>query len=310
MTNPAYVIRNYRPEDLDSLARLVNRALDTEEGLHSVSARDVIEGLGRPHHSPEDNLFVAEKAGTIAGYVNVTPELDIGRVVLSCLIHPEHRGRGVATKLIGRAISRARELKAKRVHINVPEESVSTRKLFTKIGFRFIRYFLELRLDLSEVHVKNMNRIAPRCRHLRRGEEDKLVHIQNQSFADTWGFNPNTLEEIVYRTGLANYSPEDVILAFDGDNVIGYCWTKIYVGEARLTKDGQGRIYMLGVDPDHRGKGVGKEVLLAGLLYLKSKGLGIVELTVDSKNEAACALYRSAGFQVRTRSLWYEKALD
>jgi ribosomal protein S18 acetylase RimI-like enzyme len=66
---------------------------------------------------------------------------------------------------------------------------------------------------------------------------------------------------------------------------------------------------MLGVDPDHRGRGIGKEVILAGLSYLKSKGLETVELTVDSENEAAHALYRFAGFQIRTRSLWYEKVL-
>jgi ribosomal protein S18 acetylase RimI-like enzyme len=42
---------------------------------------------------------------------------------------------------------------------------------------------------------------------------------------------------------------------------------------------------------------------------LKNKGIRIVDLTVDSENKAACALYRSAGFEVWTSSLWYEKAL-
>ncbi|MBA7679601.1 Mycothiol acetyltransferase [subsurface metagenome] len=66
---------------------------------------------------------------------------------------------------------------------------------------------------------------------------------------------------------------------------------------------------MLGVDPDYRGRGTGKKVLLAGLAYLKSKGRRVIELTVDSENRAACALYRSAGFKLRTSSLWYEKVL-
>jgi ribosomal protein S18 acetylase RimI-like enzyme len=54
---------------------------------------------------------------------------------------------------------------------------------------------------------------------------------------------------------------------------------------------------------------VGKRVLLAGLAHLKGKGLGVAELTVDGENEAACALYRSVGFKVRTSSLWYERAI-
>ena len=67
---------------------------------------------------------------------------------------------------------------------------------------------------------------------------------------------------------------------------------------------------MLGVDPDYRGKEIGKRVLLAGLARLKSKSLPVAELTVDSENKAACALYKSIGFKVRTSSLWYEKVIN
>lgn len=310
MSNLPYIIRNYRPEDFDMLVQLVAEVGKGGWSSFSVSPQDVIESLGRPNNSPENNFFIAEKAGDIVGYVDVTEELNIGRVVLSCVVHPEYRGNGVAKKLIERAIDRARELEVKRVHVNISQDNVTARELFTKMGFRFIRRFLELRLDLSEVHVPDMGRMGPRYRQMKSGEEEKLVHIQNRSFADTWGFNPNTVEEIAYRIGLPNCSPEDIILACDGDHVIGYCWTRIYVGEENVTRGGRGRIYMLGVDTDHRSKGIGRDVLLAGLSYLKNKGLGMVDLTVDSENKAACALYRSAGFGIRTRSLWYEKVVD
>ena len=67
---------------------------------------------------------------------------------------------------------------------------------------------------------------------------------------------------------------------------------------------------MFGVDPDYRSRGLGKKALLAGLSYLKSKGVRIVELNVDSENEVAYALYRSVGFKPWTISLWYEKTID
>jgi mycothiol synthase len=57
--------------------------------------------------------------------------------------------------------------------------------------------------------------------------------------------------------------------------------------------EGAGRIYMLGVDPDYRERGLGRQLLLIGLSYLKTKGLQVIELTVDSENKVACALYRS-----------------
>ncbi len=310
MRNRPYIIRNYRPEDFDSLVRLASRAVDSEEGLHSVSAHDVIEALGRPRHFPEHDLFIAERARDVVGYINVTAELGIGRVVLSYLIGQGRGGEVVAVKLIDPAIRRGRELKAERAHVNVPEGSMSGQRLLAGMGFRSVRRFLELGLDLSQAHVPDLGRISPRCRHLKRGEEHKLVEIQNRSFTDTWGFNPNTLDDIAYRIGLPDCAPEDVIVACEAGSVIGYCWTRAYVGENQPPGGDKGRIYMLGVDPDYRGKGIGKEVLLAGLSYLKRKGVGVVELTVDSQNEAARALYRSAGFQIRARSLWYEKALQ
>jgi mycothiol synthase len=64
---------------------------------------------------------------------------------------------------------------------------------------------------------------------------------------------------------------------------------------------------MLGVDPDYRGRGISKLALQAGLAYLKEKGIGTVELTVDSENRVAYSLYKSSGFRVLTRSLCYEK---
>jgi mycothiol synthase len=191
--------------------------------------------------------------------------------------------------------------------VNIAQDNVIAESMLSKLGFRFVRRFLQLRLNIAEVSGQGIGQSAWRCRNLQRGEEGKLIQIQNRSFAGTWGYNPNTVEEIIYHTNLTDRSPEDVILACDGDKISGYCWTRTTC--ETVTGERKGRIFMLGVDPHCRDRGIGKGVLLAGLSYLKSKGLQVAELTVDSENQAACALYRSVGFQVRTISLWYEKAL-
>ena len=144
---------------------------------------------------------------------------------------------------------------------------------------------------------------TPECRHLRRGEENKLTQIQNLSFAEHWGYNPNTVATIAHRINLSQCSPEDIFLAYEGDEVTGFCWTETISQQ-------EGRISMLGVAPDCRSKGTGRRLLLAGLSHLKSKGLKVAVLTVDSENKEACALYRSAGFKLRASSLWYEKAVN
>lgn len=306
----SYTIRNYQPADFDKYLRLNIEAEKLEPSGRYISPQVLTENLGRPNYFPEQDLFIVKIAGNLVGYMDVLPELAIGRVILNCWVHPEHRRQGITTKLLDDAIHRAKELGAKVAHVEIPQDNAVAKSVLSQLGFRFVRRFLHLRLDIAKVCRQDIEQAALDCRHLQRGEEDKLTQIQNRSFAGIWGYNPNTVETITYWTNLSSFSPEDVILTCDGDKVTGYCWTEITAeGEAAIGER-KGRIFMLGADPDYRGKGVGKKVLLAGLAHLKNKGLPVAELTVDSENNVACALYRSVGFEVRTSSLWYEKAIN
>jgi mycothiol synthase len=309
MSNPPYVIRSFRPGDFDSYVRLNAEAEEVAPTGRCTSPQALAQWLGRPSHLPERDLFIAEAAGKVVGYTDVGSELGIGRAVLDCLVHPEHRRKGLATELFHRASRRARESGARVAHVNVPEDDVAAKALLSELGFGFVRRFLDLQLELSGVHVLAGEQGALPCRHLQRGEEDKLTQIQNRSFAGTWAYNPNTAEEIAYRLGLIGCSPEDVILILQGDKPIAYCWMAMNLGESAADRK-RGRILMLGVDPDYRGKGIGRRALLAGLAHLKSKGIEVAELVVDSGNPVACALYESSGFKISSTSAWYEKTLD
>jgi len=55
---------------------------------------------------------------------------------------------------------------------------------------------------------------------------------------------------------------------------------------------------------------LGRQLLLVGLSYLRSKSLRVAVLTVDSENKAARFLYKSVGFELWKSSLWYEKRLE
>ena len=310
MNDSSFIVRNYQPADFNKFVWLLAEAEKLEPTGRSVSPQVITERLGRPNYSPEQNLFVTGTAKKIVGYMDVTPELAIGRVILECWVYPEHRRKGLATKLLGCAMQRARELGTSVAHVNIAEDNEVAGKVLIRLGFKPVRRALELRLDMAKIRGHDIEQAYSDCRHLQRGEEDKLTNIQNRAFAEHWGYNPNTIEEIIYQTNLSGCSPEDVVLLCDGDKVVGYCWTR-KTGEAGdAIGKSTGQIFMLGADPDYRGKGAGKKVLLAGLAYLKNQGLPVAELTVDSENKVACALYRSIGFEVRTSSLWYEKVLN
>ena len=274
-----------------------------------VSPQFIAEKLRKPDYSPEQDLVIVELNGEIVGYMDVKPELTIGRVILDCWIYPEHRRKGLATRLLGYARNRARETGAKIAQVNIREDNVVARKALSRLDFGLVRRFLELGLDIADVGELDMVQAALGCRYLQPGEEDKLTQLQNRAFSGTWGFNPNTVEEIAFRTNLSTCSLDDIMLIYEGDKAIGYCWIGISCEEG-IPSVRKGQILMLGVDPHYKGKGTGKKLVLAGLARLKSKGLQVAELTVDSENKAACALYQSIGFEVQASTFWYEKVIN
>ena len=96
----------------------------------------------------------------------------------------------------------------------------------------------------------------------------------------------------------------------DEDRPVGYCWTRKIPLAGSKSRENKGLIHMMGVDPEYRGKGIGKIVLLAGFQYLKGNHIGRVELTVDKENFAARRLYESVGFENAGRLEWYQKRLS
>ena len=302
MTDSAYIIRNYQSSDFTQYNRLHRETEKIEPAEQYPSSQSLCEQLRYPNYSPEENLFVAETATDIVGCMNVTSELQIGRAILNCLIHPEHRRQGLASTLLVPSLRRAKELGAEVAQVCIRRNNSAAQNALLRLGFSPVRHFLQMRVDITELDERETNQAALRCRYLQSGEEELLTEIQNISFAGSWGYHPNTVEEITFRLGLSQCSHHDVVLANDDSRISGYCWTS-------LTSKGEGQIYMIGVNPDFQGQGVGRRLLLAGLSRLRSQGCPVAELTVDSQNKAACDLYQSTGFTVRDNILWYEKAV-
>jgi mycothiol synthase len=305
---PLPTIRNYRSSDFERFRKLKFELEKRATSLDLWSLQELEESLALSNRVSESNAFVAEMGENLIAFLKLDPELDIGRVVLALFVQSGHWTRRVLLNLIQEAVIRARELEARKVHINVRRGCLELKNVLLETGFRSIRRYQELRLDLSRVSLTEPPRKTPHIRHFKRGEEDRLANIQNRAFRDTWGYSANTLQDIIDRTALPSFSPQNVLFAFNGENIAGYCWTMM-APTKRFPFGGPGRIYMIGVDPEYRRSNIGKQLLLAGLSYLKAKGTGVVDLTVDSKNNPARTLYKSVGFRPRTSTLWYEKSV-
>ena len=309
MDKKFFKIRNYHPDDFDDYLKLHMEINMHDQSGRCISKQRLAEDLGHPSFHPENDLFVAESGVSIIGYAGVFLEPGIQRAILECMIHPLHRRNGVATELLLEVNRYAGEAGSREMQACIPQNNLPARNLASRLGFKFIRHFHELKLDLNNIQLPDLKPSGYIIRSLGPDEAERLTQLQNRAFADSWGFNANTPDEIAYRINLSNCSPENILMTYLKNRPIAYCWTRIMIEDNPAAGSMKGEIHMLGVDPDYRKKGIGRNVLLAGLADLKSRGVTIVELTADGEDPAALGLYESVGFKKYSRAEWYEKKL-
>lgn len=259
--------------------------------------------MGQPNLHPEKELFLAYDGTKTVGYLQNSFEPPLKRVVMEGAVHPEYLRQGIGTMLIERAVALSAETGYQVAHIPLPYGAISTRRLAKSMGFRLVRRHWEMRL--KDPWMVPPPSILPEftLRSFVAGDEKALTNIQNLAFSQHWGFSPNTVEEINYRSHMSLYRPEDILFITKGDEVIGFNWTRLENG----AKDITGFIGMMGTHPEYRGLGLGVAVMRAGVAYLRGEGAARVDLTVDSLNASAHKIYRAGGFKRRAVTLWYER---
>jgi len=266
--------------------------------------------LTKPGYSIDQNLFFAEDDITIIGFVNVMPELGINRAVLDYAVGTSQNLQVVLPALIKPALKRAKQLGVASAHIGVPALEMEPVTVLDHEGFKIVRRFCDLQLNISAINLEGADRFEWEFRYFKDGDMQLLSDIQNRCFAGEWGYNPNTVEDTAWQLMVRNNCPEDIVLALDQDQVIGYCWTESECGLEPSTGVPKGRIYMLGVDSRYRGNGLGRQLLWMGLLHLKKRGRELVEITVDTQNSVAITLYQTLGFHLCRETVWFEKSLS
>jgi mycothiol synthase len=134
-------------------------------------------------------------------------------------------------------------------------------------------------------------------------DEDAWVRINARAFADHPEQGRWTRADLERREREPWFSPEGFFLAERGGEPAGFHWTKVHDEDEPI-----GEVYVVGVDPDAQGLGLGRVLTLAGLRHLQGLGLPAVMLYVDESNTAATALYGTLGFELRSTDAMYRNS--
>ncbi len=267
----------------------------------------VKNNLGRSNYSLEKDLFLAEWNRRIVGIADVTMELRIDRVIIEWFVHPAVQRKRVGKELVRYGCARGRQQGAKVAHVCIPEEDKFTRNFAVELGFSQARCFLGMELVLTGPHERSPVSFA--VEHFRAGDAALLATVQNRIFTGSWGFCPNSPEDIRYFFRLTQSKWQDILMIREKEKIIGYSWLHPVIREGKAIDKRKWRLHMFGIDPEFQTKGWGKKLFQACIGHLRKKEGTSLELTVDSENTPAVHLYKSAGFRIRSREFWYERNL-
>ncbi|HEX2073413.1 MAG TPA: mycothiol synthase [Geodermatophilus sp.] len=245
-----------------------------------------------------DVMAVADD-GAPAGYARFEGG-GTGDAEAEVVVHPERRRRGIG----GRLLTRLEELAGPRplrvwAHGDLPGSADLARGR----GYGRARVLLQMRRDLAGVDPDPHPALADgvRVQTFRPGrDEDAWLRVNARAFATHPEQGSWTPEDLRLREQEPWFDPAGFFLAWrgdpdDGGQLLGSHWTKVHP-PGDVADEAVGEVYVLGIDPDAQGLGLGRALTDIGLAHLRARGLGQVLLYVEEENAAAVGLYERTGF--------------
>ena len=240
--------------------------------------------------------LVAELDDDVVGYLNLVPGAEDTPAMAEVAVHPDARRRGIGSALIRTGLAEGGDGARVWAHGNL-EPARATAAALDLVAAREL---LQMRRPLTDLPpVKVPDGVVLRT-YAGPSDDAELLRVNNAAFS----WHPEqggwTDADIAERRGEPWFDPEGLFLAFDSDRLVGFHWTKVHGPDL-------GEVYVVGVDPEAQGRGIGATLTLVGLHHLADRiGAGAeVTLYVEADNSAAVKTYERLDFSVFAADVAY-----
>lgn len=125
-------------------------------------------------------------------------------------------------------------------------------------------------------------------------DEAAWIDVNNRAFAWHREQSGWDMEMVLERQAEDWFDPDGFLVHEIDGKLAAFCWTKVHADE----EPPSGEVYVIAVDPDFHGRGLGRALTLAGYQHLESDGITRGILYVDADNTPAVTLYRDIGLEV------------
>lgn len=261
------------------------------------------------------HVVAHDTAGATIGYVQIDRSGETASAEL--VVHPGHRRNGR-----GRVLLRTAERDAtlpsrsgepgqhgKQLRVWAHGDLEPARGFARALGLRPVRELLFLARPLDPAPAPEPP-AGYGLRTFRPGtDDDAWLRVNARAFAAHPEQGRMTLDDLRARQVEPWFDPEGFFLLVPegtGGDPAAFLWTKVEPAGPDGARDGE--IYVLGVDPDHQGKGLGRLLTGVGLAHLARAGATRAVLYVEGDNVPALATYERAGFARAAVHVQYARA--
>lgn len=271
----------------------------SEQVMLSVSE---VSGAGGQTGSTSGH-FLAYSGEHLTGYAHLESGTAAGSATAELVVDPADRRQGVGTEML-RAVETAWAPRtsdgARTVSLWSHGDLPGGRAFALHHGYAPVRELWQMRRSLRPDAPPLPAADLPegfRARPVVVGQDEQAwLAVNARAFVEHQEQGRMTRHDLDRRFAEPWFDPEGFILIEDvrglSPKLAASHWTKVVPGP----HPAEGEVYVVGVDPDYQGTGLGRAATVLGLTHLRDKGLAEATLYVDADNQGAVSTYSRLGF--------------